>query len=156
IFAALGMILALGLAARARHRAARAGAAALLPLLLASFYFTYGRTGWLALAAGVVALVAVDRRRLQLLVLLVALLPVLAATLAFSTHSPGLTQRFSPLAEATHDGHRLTVLLLVLAALAAAISFGLAVVEQRLRVSLRTRRIFAASVAACTIVGVFA
>ena len=52
VFTALGIVLALGFAAHGRTRVARTTAAALLVPLLATFYFTFGRTGWIALAAG--------------------------------------------------------------------------------------------------------
>src|SRR5581483_2109629 len=53
LFAAIGLLLAAGLVA---------------PTL----YFTFSRGGWVALAAGLAALVALDRRRLQFLAALAA------------------------------------------------------------------------------------
>src|SRR5437588_9758914 len=48
IFAAMGMIVAAGFAAHGHRLAVRGAAAALLVPLVATFYFTFGRTGWLA------------------------------------------------------------------------------------------------------------
>jgi hypothetical protein len=159
LFTAMGMLLAVGFAARGRSPAIRAGAAALLPLLLATFYFTFGRTGWLALGAGVLAMVLVDRRRLQLLAILISLAPVFVIAVWSAAYYPGLTRRSAPLAEATRDGHRLAAIVLVLAALAAAITWAFSFAEERVRISGRGRRVFAASVvalAALILVGVFA
>jgi MFS family permease len=61
--AAFGCLLALGLAARARHAVLKGLAAATLVVLVPTLYFTFGRGGWLALSVGLVALLAVDTRR---------------------------------------------------------------------------------------------
>jgi hypothetical protein len=66
LWCAMGALLALGLAARARSRLLRAAAAASLVTLLPTLYFTSSRGAWLALAVGVAAAIAVDPRRLQL------------------------------------------------------------------------------------------
>src|SRR5689334_477969 len=66
LFVAVGCLLALGFAARARTLLVRGSAAAALLLLLPTMYFTFSRAAWLALAVGLVAAVAVDPRRLQL------------------------------------------------------------------------------------------
>jgi hypothetical protein len=146
VFTAMGMLLALGYAARGRTTAVRAAGAAILPLFLSTFYFTFGRTGWLALGAGVLAAIAVDKRRLQLLGIVLALAPVLALAVWASAHFHGLTRRTAPLAEATRDGHRLALILLLLVALTAAISTAFALAERRVQVSGRFRRVFAAAV----------
>jgi O-antigen ligase/Flp pilus assembly protein TadD len=59
IFAAIGIVLGLGIAARRRSLAAAAPALVLLPTL----YFTYSRGAWLALGAGAVAAAALARPR---------------------------------------------------------------------------------------------
>ena len=40
--------------------------AGMLPLLAVTVYFTFSRGVWLALGAGLIVMVAIDRRRLQL------------------------------------------------------------------------------------------
>jgi len=81
IFAAMGVILALGFAARARSLAARVAAAATLSVLLPTIYFTFGRGAWIAGAIALAVAVALDPRRLQLLTsaLVLAPAPALAA-----------------------------------------------------------------------------
>jgi hypothetical protein len=66
ILAVLGLLVAVGLAARASRTAPAAAAAAPVPLLAATLYFTFGRGAWLALAAGLAVAVVVGPRRLQL------------------------------------------------------------------------------------------
>ena len=73
IFTGMGALLALGFAAAPLDRCVRLPPRLLLVLLLPTFYFTFGRGAWIALAAGLVAAVAVDPRRLQLLASLLVL-----------------------------------------------------------------------------------
>src|SRR5207249_3449357 len=62
IFAAMGVILALGFAARARSLAARVAAAATLSVLLPTIYFTFGRGAWIAGAIALAVAVALAPR----------------------------------------------------------------------------------------------
>src|SRR5919197_1059055 len=66
IFAVMGVLLALGFAARGRVPAARALGAAALAILLPTIYFTFSRGAWVALGLGLVVVIAYERRRLQL------------------------------------------------------------------------------------------
>jgi tetratricopeptide (TPR) repeat protein len=145
IFAALGALLALGFVARARSTVGRALAAASLVVFLPTLYFTYSRGAWIALGAGLVAGFALDRRRLQLLAALLATGPWAALSVWLSSRSSALTNIQAALGDATHEGHRLAVILLVLAVGAAvsAAAFGLA--SERVRVP---GRVQAASVTA--------
>ena len=72
LLAAIGALLGLGLSARAVTTLGRAAGAASVPPFVATLHFTFSRGAWVALAAGLAAAVAVDRRRLQLLVTLAA------------------------------------------------------------------------------------
>src|SRR5579872_7514608 len=67
IFGVMGLALALAFALRSRSLVGRALAAAALPFLAACVYFTFSRGAWYALVLGLVATIAVDPRRLQLL-----------------------------------------------------------------------------------------
>jgi O-antigen ligase len=119
IFAAIGILLALGLALRARQPVVRALASAALVVLAPTLYFTYGRGAWIGLAAGLVALFAIERDRLELLARTIALavFPAIAVFLASRT-SP-LTSDPRSVAAATHDGRRLVVAIVILAVAAA-------------------------------------
>jgi O-Antigen ligase len=83
ILAGMGLLLGIGLAARA-GRAWPAAAAAPLPLLAATLYFTYGRGAWLALGFGLAVGVAVGPGRLQLAATAAVLAPFAAAAVAAS------------------------------------------------------------------------
>jgi hypothetical protein len=152
LFTAVGALLALAFAARARTIVARSACAAALVLLLPTFYFTFGRAAWIALAAGLVAAVAVDPRRLQLLAALMVVGPAPAVAVLLCSREPGLTHAGTSLARAAHDGHRVALALLLLAVVNAAASAGFAVAEQRVSVGSRGRAVFAA-VIALTVVG---
>ncbi len=152
-FTAIGAVLAFGFALHGRVVAARAAAAALLVPLLATFYFTFGRAGWIALAAGVLVSIALDRRPLRALALLVALAPLLALTIWLSSRRPGLTHAHATLAEATHDGHGLAGQLVILALAASAVSFAFWLVERRTTVPKSVQAAFAISLAVVCVTG---
>lgn len=153
VFTGMGAMLALGFAARARTVVARGICAALLVVLMPTFYFTFGRGAWIALAAGLLAAVAVDRRRLQLLAVLpvVGAAPALAVWLA--SRLPGLTHSGASLASAEHDGHRLALLLLLLMAANAAAVVVFALLERRVEPEAAARRGFAGAVALIAVAG---
>jgi hypothetical protein len=139
ILAALGALLALGLALRARTLHGRAAAAGCLPVLLTALYFTFGRGPWIALAAGLAVAVAVDPRRLQLCAGILVVGPPAALAVALATQAEALTRLGADLADASGSGHRLALALVVLvvASAVAAVAFGWA--ERRLTVG-RTAR----------------
>jgi hypothetical protein len=158
VFCTMGIALAAGFAARARHPVARSLAAATVPFLLAAFYFTFGRAAWVALAAALLVAVAVDPRRLQSLVTLVVLAPAAVATIWLAVHSRGLTQSGLGSFQAAHDGHTLALWLALLAAATAGAVAVVAVLERRVTVSVTTARVFAGLVIASCVIslgGVF-
>jgi hypothetical protein len=152
VFATLGALLALGFAARARSLAVRAVSAALLVVLLPTLYFTFGRGAWIALGVGVVVAVAVDPRRLQLLAACLALGPAPAAAVLIASRENGLTHGGSSIAVAAHDGHRMAVMLLLLALGNAAVAAGFGLAERRVDVNRTARRVFALAVLVVLIV----
>jgi O-antigen ligase len=122
LLAAMGVVLALAWAAHARHRAARAAAAAALPALVVTLYFTFSRGAWVGLVVAFAVLFAADPRRARAAAVLVALLPFTALAVALASQLDGLTRASATLEEATRDGHRLAIAIVVLcvgAALAA-------------------------------------
>jgi O-antigen ligase len=151
IFAVIGILLSLALV-HAGPRVTRAFASSASVVLAPTLYFTYGRGAWLGLAAGLVALVAIERDRLQLVVhaLTLAAAPAVAVFLASRTSS--LTADPRSVAAATHDGRRLAV---AIAALAVAAAFVPAAAE-RIHVSERARRplLLAAALVGITVVAV--
>ncbi|HJS49887.1 MAG TPA: O-antigen ligase family protein [Gaiellaceae bacterium] len=144
VFVAAGSVLAVGLAARARNVVVRALSAASLVLLIPVLYFTFGRGGWLALAAGLAVAIVVDPRRLQLVttLLLVAPWPAFAVWQAYE--SPSLTTEFSALADASEEGSRLALTIAVLAVVAAAVTVTFALVSDRVSVGRGVRLAYGA------------
>jgi O-Antigen ligase len=137
IFAAIGVVLALGFAARARAWLARALGGAAAPLLGTTLYFTYSRGAWLALGLGLAAAVIIDSRRVQLVVSWIAVFAWAVAAIALASRSPALTHQSATRAAATHDGHRLALELVALALGAGASAMVLAYGERRVRLSHR-------------------
>jgi hypothetical protein len=133
LFTAMGALVALGFAARSRSTLARAVAAFDLVVLLATFYFTFGRAGWIALAAGLLAALAVDPRRLQLAAASLVVLPPAAAGMWLASRQGGLTHAGTPFHTAVHDGHRFALLLILLGLVNAALATTFALVEKRVR-----------------------
>jgi hypothetical protein len=154
IFTAMGAVLAFAFAIRARSLPVRALCAAALVLLLPTLYFTFGRAAWIALAAGLLASVLVDPRRLQALAGLLVVWPIPALGVWIAARERGLTHAGVSLARAAHDGHRVALVLLLLATLnaTAACMFGLA--ERHVAIGVSSRRTFAVVIALAAIAGV--
>jgi O-antigen ligase len=134
ILAAIGVVLALGQAARARTGVGRALAAAAIAVLLPTVYFTFSRGAWIALAFGILVAIAFERRRLQLVTsfALAAVAPALLVVLA--SRSDALTHTTASIAEAAHDGQRLAAVVVAAAVVSAGLVFALAAAERRVHV----------------------
>jgi hypothetical protein len=160
ILAALGVLLAVGLAARADGLGARSLAAASLLVLVPTLYFTFSRGAWVALAAGVAVALAIDPRRLQLLATTACLAPAPALGIYLASRSHALTHTHPQLAEATREGHRLAGGLLVLALVSVGAVLLLATLEPYLTVEHRLRSdltlLLVVGVVAAALVGVAA
>jgi len=130
IFAVMGVLLALGFAGRGRSAITRGFGASALAILLPTIYFTYSRASWIALAIGLVALVAFERRRLQLVTAfaLAAVAPAVAVLIA--SRSSALTHETASIAAATHDGKRFAVAVLAAAVVSWLLAAGLARAER--------------------------
>jgi O-Antigen ligase len=154
LFVAMGALLALGFAARGKTIGTRAASAAAVVLLLPTFYFTFGRAGWIALAAGLVASVAVDPRRLQLLATLFVVMPAATAGTWLASRQSGLTRSGSALPQAVHDGHRLALMLLGLAIASSIATSILVVIERQVSFSRQVRNAFGAVVVLALVVAI--
>lgn len=147
IFAVMGMLLALGIAADARSRWARVAAAAALVPLATTLYYTYSRASWIALAIGLAVCLLVTTGRLRTIAtMLVVGLPTALAVLVASRPS-ALTHSNASLARSAHAGHRVAAVLLVLAALAALLALALDVLRRRVAVPRQVRLACGAAVA---------
>jgi len=156
ILAAIGIALCLAFAMRGRTPAARALGAAAVPSLATALYFTFSRGSIVALLVGLGAAAALDPRRLQLLTGVLVVAPATGLALLAASHSDALTHRRTSLAQATQEGHRLAVLLALLAAFSAALALGLGAAERRLAVPQAIRVSFAALLAFCLLAALVA
>jgi tetratricopeptide (TPR) repeat protein len=143
-FVAIGIVVAVGLAAHARSITLRALSAASLVLLFPVLYFTFGRAGWIAVASGLAAAIVVDPRRLRLVTTLLVTLPWPALALWRAYESPSLTTQYSALEDASEEGARLAVTIGVLAVVSAAVMTGYALLADRVTVGRGVRRMYAA------------
>jgi hypothetical protein len=109
ILAAIGWMLAVGLAARSGPlvRCLSAGSTVIFALAL---YFTYSRASWIALFAGLAVAVALDTRRLQLITTALVLAPWSITAVAVASSSTALTHQSAALSAASRDGHGLAVI----------------------------------------------
>jgi hypothetical protein len=118
LLAAIGTLLALGLAARGgplvRCLAAGSGV-----LLLLTLYFTFSRGGWIAFFVGLAAAIALDRRRLQLITTALVLAPWPVLAIWAASTSPALSRQGAALEAASRDGHGLAVIAIALTVSAA-------------------------------------
>lgn len=142
IFLVIGVFLASGVAARGRALWTRALAAAALPVLTSAVYFTFSRGAWIALIIGVIAAIAIDPRRLQLLAVTLAIAPFSVIAVWLSTRADGLRNIDSTLAQATEDGHALVWPLVALAAGSGLVAAGVGFAERRVQVPAAARVAF--------------
>jgi O-Antigen ligase/Tetratricopeptide repeat len=148
LFAAMGILVAVGFALHGRGMVARALGSAALVVLAPTLYFTYGRGAWLALAAGLVALIAAEHDRLRALAstLALALPPAVAVLLASRAHR--LTTQPGSFAAARHDGRLVAIAIVLLCVAAALVPLGLDLVRRRVALGDSARR---AAVVALTV-----
>ena len=151
IFAVFGLVLAFVFAVRARTLPARALAAASLPVLALTLFFTFGRGPWIALAIGAVVTILVDRNRLELVAALLTLAPLAGVAVWLASRSEALTTNKAPLPDATREGHRLALALVVLGLASAALAFARSAVATRFTVGRRARAVLAASLGAALV-----
>jgi O-Antigen ligase len=143
LFAAMGGLLALGFAVRGRSLPGRILAAAILPVLATTIYFTFSRGAWIAGAVGFLAAVALDPRRLQLLAGAVVLAPASGLAILLASGQDALTRTGAPLSAASREGHRLAVYVVLLVGASALVGAAFAIGERRLRPGPRLRLAFA-------------
>jgi tetratricopeptide (TPR) repeat protein len=142
MFASMGLLLALGLAANGRP-AIRVLAGASAIVLALTLYLTFSRGATLALALGLVAVVAVDQRRLRVVTTLfvVAVWPAIAIVLA--AHEAGFTRTGVALQVSARAGHRMAVVLVVLIPVAALATWVYVSAEARVSIPARVRHAYA-------------
>ena len=107
ILAAMGAIIALGLAAHARTLPGPDPGRGTLPVVITALYFTFSRGAWVRIpVAG--RRVALDRKRWFLLATLLGAAPSLVLDVALAATSSALTHAASKVGPTATEGHRLT------------------------------------------------
>jgi hypothetical protein len=154
IFAVLGALLAVGVAADAPSRWARAGAAASFVVLAAALYFTYSRASWIALGLGFAVLFAVTPRRLRTVATALVVAAPAALGVLLASRSDALTHEGALLSSAADEGRRLALVVIVLAAAGAGLVLLLSLAEERVAVSSRARIAIGAALVASVVVAV--
>ena len=107
LVAAMAMLLAVGLVVEERWIVPRLLAGGSLPVLASTLYFTFSRGAWIALGAGLLALVALSPRRLRFLTAIPAFAAPTVLAVALSYHARPLRLLNIPLARAVGSGHDL-------------------------------------------------
>ena len=105
VLAAIGIALAVGLASRLPSRLWRAAAAAVLPVLASTLYFTFSRGGWLVLLIALVTALALESDRLGLAWAAAVLAAPSAGAVWLASSFAALTSQGHPLSEAVTQGH---------------------------------------------------
>ena len=121
LLATLGVLLALGFVSHARRWPAALAAAATLPVLMSTLYFTFSRGAWAALIVGVVGTISMDPRRLRLLWMAVILAGPSVACVLYGSRLDALTTEDAPTSAVAPEGRRMAVVIAcaVVASLAA-------------------------------------
>ena len=153
LLAAIGALLGLGLAARAPSLWTRAAGAASTPVFVTTLYFTFSRGAWLALAGGAIVAFAADRRRLQLLAIIGALVPGAALVVWRGSVSTALTTWGSALPTMAGQGHDLAFVLVDGCVAAVVAVLVVAALEPRVRLERRGRRVAWIALAAVAVLG---
>jgi O-Antigen ligase len=154
LLCAIAALLAVGLAASSSSPVRAALAAAPVPVLLATLYFTFSRGSWIALGVGLVVAIALDPRRIRLTATALAVgVPAALGVLAASRSAP-LTHLQSTVALAAHDGHRLALLLVAFVVASAALSAALVLARNLVSIPPRVSRIYPVALAAAGVIAV--
>lgn len=147
ILCAMGIVLAVGLAAHDETSiAGRTVAGIALVLLPVALYFTFSRGGMGGAAVGLGITVCVSRRRLRLAVTILAIAPAALLAVFLAGRSEALTHRYSAIASVNDEGRSLALLLVAVSVLQVVVTVGLGVAARRLDAPERLRRIAGAVV----------
>ena len=142
LLATMGLVLAVGFVAHARHKAVVVVAAAATPVLALTLYFTFSRGAWAALVLGTVAAAAVDPRRLRLLWTALVIAIPSALCISYASQQAALTTEDAVPAAAAREGHRVAAVLGAFVLASALVGLGARFLSSRLDASPPTRRRF--------------
>ncbi len=152
LVAALAIVFATHLTSSAReHVAARVTAAAFLPLLAATLYFTFSRASIVVMVVGVVGYVVLARPR-GLVPALIAVVPPTIIAVVWAYNADLLARPDPTTAAAVDQGHEVFIVLVLCALAAGAVRYALihmGLDERLLKIDVpkRTRNVFVATTA---------
>ena len=152
LLVAIATLLAAGFAAHGGHVAVRALAAVSLVVLLPTLYFTFSRGALGALVAAAVVQVALDPRRVRLIVSGLVLGAPAAFGVLYASRFHALTAAGASLTTAQAEGRRVATALVLLALVAGLAAVALQVAEHRVRLPERAGSIVVAAAAALAVV----
>jgi tetratricopeptide (TPR) repeat protein len=147
LLATMGVLLGLGIVAHVRRLRYVAFAAACLPVLLTTLYFTFSRGAWGALGVGLVAFVALDARRLRFTWTTLAVAPASAICVVVASRQDALTTEDAAQADAVAQGERFAALLGALMIASALCALGARWVAGRVHAPTWARRVVDAAYA---------
>jgi O-antigen ligase len=122
LFAAMGLILAIGVASHGRFRPLRMAAGAAACLVAPTLAFTLSRGGFVAVAVGIVAMAILDRQRVALIITTAVLALPIGAALWLGLTSRTLTEPTASGAGGGSAGTRYALELIVLMCAAAVVA----------------------------------
>lgn len=118
LLCAIGVLAALSFVATTESPRRAALAAMPVPVLGATIYFTFSRGAWISLGIGFAVAMAVASSRVRLTGAALAVGSPTVLGVILGSHSAALTHQQATLARATHDGHRLALVIVALAVVA--------------------------------------
>jgi O-Antigen ligase/Tetratricopeptide repeat len=142
IFVAMTLVLCLGAAMRGRAPWVRILAAAALPPVAATLFFTFSRGSMIAVAIGIGAGLALDRDRLRSLAIGLALVPWVVLAVGDARVRGALARGGAGVQAASTQGRPLLLIILACAVASAATMAAVGVVEQRVVFSAAVRRVY--------------
>jgi O-antigen ligase len=157
LLATLGLLLAIGFVAHARRVAPVLVAAAAVPVLATTLYFTFSRGAWAALIVGIAVAVVLDPRRLRLIWVALLVAVPSGVCVAYASRLDALTTENALPAAAAREGHRLAVVVAVAVVASVFAAVAARAVARRHAVSPRSRRVFDVAlggIALATVAGV--
>lgn len=119
LLGAMGMILAVGVVGHATVPVLRMAAGAATCIIAPATLFTFSRGAWVAAAIGLVAMLALDRRRIDLTAAVVAIAVPVGLLVWLGVTSWPLTEERATVAEQVQSGRRYALAVVLLACVAA-------------------------------------
>jgi O-antigen ligase len=152
IFAAMTLVICMGAAMRSRTRWIGIAAAAALPPVASTLFFTFSRGSMMAVVIGLGYGLVLDRERLRSLAVALALTPWVALVLVDAHRRGALAHGGAGVHAASTQGRPLLVLIAVCAAASGATMAAFGIIEQRVVIGTVVRRAYLAALGLAAVV----